>query len=177
MAFSPVFEGDDLAEADEHDEQVDRKRRSFTPLNLRNVNTFEQAQNLVRQVERGILEPGLQGPDSPSLAEQLAAYGESLAIERRFARGEAQRRAWQAERKSQENDSADDEDEEDGDGGWATYPHERPGPRIGAPLGRTASVDYHAGGRFKTIRPPSRTHSTPVRQIGEFVCLSDRTSH
>lgn len=159
-AISPVFEADDL---DEEDEDQDRRRRSITPLNLRTVNTFEQAQSLVRQVEREILDPGPLGPDSPSLVEQLAAYGESLAIERRFARGEAQRRAWQAERKSLEEEAQDEEEDEEG--GWATYVRDYPGPRIGMPLGKAASVDYHM---YKTVRSPSRTHSMPVRQNCEW---------
>ncbi|CAE6523298.1 unnamed protein product [Rhizoctonia solani] len=162
ITFSPVFEADDLDEADEHPSENlgESRRHSTTPLNLRSINTFEQAQSLVRQVEREILEPGFTGPDSPSLAEQLAAYGESLAIERRFARGEAQKRAWQAERKNHDEADNDDDDE---DGGWATYVRE-PAPKIGAPLGRTASVDYHAS-KFRSTHSPSRTHSMPVRQI------------
>ncbi|KDN45142.1 hypothetical protein RSAG8_05057, partial [Rhizoctonia solani AG-8 WAC10335] len=162
ITFSPVFEADDLDEADEHPSENlgETRRHSTTPLNLRSINTFEQAQSLVRQVEREILEPGFTGPDSPSLAEQLAAYGESLAIERRFARGEAQKRAWQAERKNHDEADNDDEDE---DGGWATYVRE-PAPKIGAPLGRTASVDYHAS-KFRSTHSPSRAHSMPVRQI------------
>ncbi|CAE7224362.1 unnamed protein product [Rhizoctonia solani] len=162
ITFSPVFEADDLDEADEHPSENlgDTRRHSITPLNLRSINTFEQAQSLVRQVEREILEPGHMGPDSPSLVEQLAAYGESLAIERRFARGEAQKRAWQAERKSHDEEA--DNDDEDEEGGWASYVRE-PAPKIGAPLGRTASVDYHAS-RFRSMGPPSRTHSMPIRQ-------------
>ncbi|QRV79354.1 ankyrin repeats [Ceratobasidium sp. AG-Ba] len=156
MTFSPVFEADDLDELEEVHAVLDGKRRSITPLNLRSVSTFEQAQNLVRQAEREILEPGPQGPDSPSLAEQLAAYGESLAIERRFARGEAQRRAWEAERTSREG-RGDEDEEEDG------YEYENSGPRIALPLGRTASVDYHTGGKFGHVRTPSRTQTAPVR--------------
>ncbi|CAE6513904.1 unnamed protein product [Rhizoctonia solani] len=163
ITFSPVFETDDLDEADEHPSENlgEMRRHSIAPLNLRSISTFEQAQSLVRQVEREILEPGFTGPDSPSLAEQLAAYGESLAIERRFARGEAQKRAWQAERNNHDDEADGDEDDEEG--GWASYVRE-PAPKIGAPLGRAASVDYHAS-RFRSMRPPSRTHSMPVRQI------------
>ncbi|CAE6452610.1 unnamed protein product [Rhizoctonia solani] len=163
MTFSPVFEADDLDEADEHPSESlgELRRHSITPLNLRSISTFEQAQSLVRQVEREILEPGYTGPDSPSLVEQLAAYGESLAIERRFARGEAQKRAWQAERTSHDDEADDDDDNEEG--GWAAYVRE-PAPKIGAPLGRAGSVDYHAS-RFRSMPPPSRTHSMPVRQI------------
>ncbi|KAG8733719.1 hypothetical protein FRC11_003604 [Ceratobasidium sp. 423] len=164
MAFSPVFEADDLDEADEHpSENLGESRRGpITPLNLRSVSTFEQAQSLVRKVEREILEPGPTGPDSPSLAEQLAAYGESLAIERRFARGEAQKRAWQAERRNHDEE-ADDDDDNDEEGGWAAYVYE-PVPKIGAPLGRAGSVDYYPG-RYRSMQSPSRTHSMPVRQI------------
>ncbi|KAG8737507.1 hypothetical protein FRC10_008087 [Ceratobasidium sp. 414] len=158
MTFSPVFEADDLDELEEVGDAGDGKRRSITPLNLRSVSTFEQAQRLVRQAEREILEPGLQGPDSPSLAEQLAAYGESLAIERRFARGEAQRRAWEAERTSREHNRGDEDDDEDG---WAA--HDTVGPKIGAPLWRAASVDYHAVGKLGHVRSPSRTQTEPVR--------------
>ncbi|CUA66803.1 Ankyrin-3 [Rhizoctonia solani] len=163
MTFSPVFETEDLDEVDEHPSENlgELRRHSITPLNLRSISTFEQAQSLVRQVEREILEPGFTGPDSPSLAEQLAAYGESLAIERRFARGEAQKRAWQAERKNHGDEVDDEEDDEEG--GWASYVRE-PAPKIGAPLGRAASVDYHAR-RFRSMRPPNRTHSMPIRQI------------
>ncbi|CCO27150.1 hypothetical protein BN14_01185 [Rhizoctonia solani AG-1 IB] len=161
MTFSPVFETEDLDEVDERSENLGETRRhSITPVNLRSISTFEQAQDLVRQVEREILEPGHLGPDSPSLAEQLAAYGESLAIERRFARGEAQKRAWLAERKSHDDDADEDEDEE---GGWASYVRE-PVPKIGAPLCRTSSVD-HRSGKYRSMPPPSRTHSMPARQI------------
>lgn len=159
MAFSPVFEADDL---DELDEEFGDRRGSITPLSLRKVSTFEQAQCLVRQAEREILEPGPQGPDSPSLAEQLAAYGESLAIERRFARGEAQRRAWEAERVSQDEDRGDEDEDEEG--GWAGYVRDVTGPKIGVPLGRAASMDYHAAGKFRHVRTPSRTQTAPVRQ-------------
>lgn len=157
MTFSPVFEADDLDELEEVHGVLDEKRRPITPLNLRSISTFEQARDLVRQAEREILEPGPQGPDSPSLAEQLAAYGESLAIERRFARGEAQRRAWEAERASREGRGEDDDDEE------GTYVYDNSGLRIGMPLGRTASVDYHANGTFGHVRTPSRTQTAPVR--------------
>ncbi|KAG9104360.1 hypothetical protein FRC06_003166 [Ceratobasidium sp. 370] len=161
MNFSPVFEADDLDELEEVGDMLDDgKRRSITPLNLRSVSTFEQAQCLVRQAEREILEPGPQGPDSPSLAEQLAAYGESLAIERRFARGEAQRRAWEAERASREDNCGDDDDEDDG---WAGYVHDAAGPKIGVPLGRAASMDYQAVGKFRHVRSPSRTQTVPAR--------------
>ncbi|KAF8678315.1 Ankyrin repeat [Rhizoctonia solani] len=161
MTFSPVFETEDLDEIDERSENLGETRRhSVTPVNLRSISTFEQAQDLVRQVEREILEPGSLGPDSPSLAEQLAAYGESLAIERRFARGEAQKRAWLAERRSHDEDADEDEDEE---GGWASYVRE-PIPKIGAPLGRASSVD-HRSGKYRSMPPPSRTHSMPARQI------------
>lgn len=162
MAFSPVYEADDLDEADEHPSENlgEARRGSITPLNLRSVSTFEQAQFLVRKAEREILEPGSMGPDSPSLAEQLAAYGESLAIERRFARGEAQKRAWLAERRNHDDEADDDEDEE---GGWAAYVRE-PVPKIGAPLGRSGSIDYYPG-KYRSMPPPSRTHSVPVRQL------------
>lgn len=165
MMFSPVFEADDLDELEE-DETATGRRRSVTPLNLRAVSTFEQAQSLVRRAEREILEPGPQGPDSPSLAEQLAAYGESLAIERRFARGEAQRRAWEAERTGQDEDRGDDDEDEEG--GWAGYGRDVAGPKIGAPLGRAASVDYQAGGRYRHTRTPSRTQTAPARQLREY---------
>ncbi|KAG9126919.1 hypothetical protein FRC07_001383 [Ceratobasidium sp. 392] len=160
MTFSPVFEADDLDEMEEVEEELGGdRRRSITPLNLRSVSTFEQAQYLVRQAEREILEPGPQGPDSPSLAEQLAAYGESLAIERRFARGEAQRRAWEAERTSREEDCGDEEEGEGDD----LVGYDASGPKIGGPLGRAVSVDYHSGGKFVHARRPSRTQTAPVR--------------
>lgn len=164
MSFSPLFEADDLDEVDEHPSENlgESRRHSVSPLNLRSISTFEQAQSLVRRVEREILEPGSLGPDSPSLAEQLAAYGESLAIERRFAKGEAQKRVWQAAERRSHDDDADDDDNEE-EGGWAAYVRE-PVPKIGAPLGRTASVDYHAS-KYRSMPPPSRTHSMPPRQI------------
>jgi len=160
ITFSPVFEADDLDELEEGDELGDGKRRPITPLNLRKISTFEQAQCLVRRAEREILEAGPQGPDSPSLAEQLAAYGESLAIERRFARGEAQRRAWEAERASLDEERGDEDEDEEG--GWAGYARDATGPKIGAPLGRAGSVDYHAAGT-RHVRTPSRTQTAPVR--------------
>ncbi|KAF8608527.1 hypothetical protein BDV93DRAFT_201641 [Ceratobasidium sp. AG-I] len=164
MMFSPVFEADDIDELEDGDDDTaSGRRRSVTPLNLHSVSTFEQAQCLVRRAEREILEPGPQGPDSPSLAEQLAAYGESLAIERRFARGEAQRRAWEAERTSHDEDRGDDDEDEEG--GWAGYARDTSGPKIAPPLGRTASVDYQTGGRYGHARTPSRTHTAPARQL------------
>jgi hypothetical protein len=65
------------------------------------IRSHREARHLVQQVQREILASAQAG--SGSLSEQLAAYGETLAIERRFAIGEKQR--WR--------NTAKEEDEED----------------------------------------------------------------
>lgn len=79
--------------------------RSRTPISagvdLRSVSSHAEAEALVRLAAREIIEMGSannnnnkeQVGETPqmSLAEQLARYGETLHLERRFARGEAQR--------------------------------------------------------------------------------------
>lgn len=53
------------------------------------IRSHREARNLVQQVQREILANAQVG--ARDLSEQLAAYGETLAIERRFAIGERQR--------------------------------------------------------------------------------------
>lgn len=53
------------------------------------IRSHREAKNLVQQVQNEILENAQAG--GSNLRDQLAAYGESLAIERRFAIGEKQR--------------------------------------------------------------------------------------
>jgi len=77
-------------------------------LDLRSISNHAEAEDLVKRTQEEILESaGLRedDPKSPGipLSAQLAAYGEILALERRFARGERQRRQWST--------SGDSEDE------------------------------------------------------------------
>ncbi|KIJ38589.1 hypothetical protein M422DRAFT_49943 [Sphaerobolus stellatus SS14] len=66
---------------------------------IRSVSTREEASALVERAARDILELDMEKEEEEggiSLSAQLAAYGETLALERRFKKGEAQR--WRSER-------------------------------------------------------------------------------
>ncbi|KAL5478776.1 hypothetical protein ACEPAI_2053 [Sanghuangporus weigelae] len=68
-------------------------------LDLRGISNLAEAEALVRRAQQAILASAslpADGPESPDvpLSAQLAAYGEILALERRFARGEKQRELW-----------------------------------------------------------------------------------
>lgn len=97
--------------------------RSRTPIstgvNLRSVSSHAEAEALVKLAAKEIIEMGSSttnkesNGDVPqmSLAEQLARYGETLHLERRFARGEAQR--WKSVDDDENGDDAPiDADEE-----------------------------------------------------------------
>lgn len=69
---------------------------SLAPLDLSKISNLAEAEALVQRAEQAIKTSASlpqDGPGSPSvpLSVQLAAYGEILALERRFARGEKQR--------------------------------------------------------------------------------------
>ena len=69
---------------------------SLAPLDLSGISNLAEAEALVQRAQQAIMMSASMpqdGPGSPSvpLSVQLAAYGEILALERRFARGEKQR--------------------------------------------------------------------------------------
>lgn len=107
------------------------------PLNIRNVSSHAQAQFLVQAAQDDILSADGTGTGALSLTEQLALYGGVLEIERRFARGEAQK-----ERRM----STDDSDGEDVIGGDSRYPRPPISPK-------------HS--KF----PPSDSKTSPARSI------------
>ena len=75
------------------DEDEDEDEDMETPelgLSLRTVSNHAQAEALVQKAAKEILELNALTEGS-KLSAQLAAYGETLQLERRFARGEAQR--------------------------------------------------------------------------------------
>ncbi|KAG9012808.1 hypothetical protein FRB93_001362 [Tulasnella sp. JGI-2019a] len=87
------------------------------PIMLRNVNSHAQAHALVEKVEKDILSlaelpPNSAGLTGESLAAQLAAYGETLALERRFARGEKQRMVWLRDAEDEVGLGSDGDEEE-----------------------------------------------------------------
>lgn len=89
-------------------EEQQKPKKSLTPttptplpldLDLRGISNLAEAEALVRRAQQAILASAslpAEGPESPGipLSAQLAAYGEILALERRFARGEKQREMW-----------------------------------------------------------------------------------
>jgi hypothetical protein len=123
---------------------VSSRRTHHIPLMLRNVSTHAQAQSLVHKAQQDILDFDLT-PDSPiSLTAQLAAYGETLALERRFAKGEAQKDA----KTVTPGDSGDEEEEEKSDSKYptrltATVFAKTPSPRV---LNRAVSLDQRLQG-------------------------------
>jgi hypothetical protein len=100
------------------------------PLDLRSIATHAQAEALVAKTRTELLEmpeevllasptslessavsspmslssAGTVSPGGLSLAAQLALYGETLALERRFKRGEAQRQAWAMKEEGSDDD-------------------------------------------------------------------------
>lgn len=84
-------------------------------LDIHTVSSMAEAKALVDKAAQEILE--LDNDDQErtsaggglSLSEQLAAYGEKLAIERRFARGEKQR--WKSEKEKEEEAAVAREEE------------------------------------------------------------------
>lgn len=75
--------------SDEDDEDEDMEVPALG-LNIRTVSNHAQAEALVQKAAKEILELN-EVTEGSSLTAQLAAYGETLQLERRFARGEAQR--------------------------------------------------------------------------------------
>jgi hypothetical protein len=75
------------------DSSEDDDRGPALGLNIRTVSSHAQAEALVQKAAKEILElnAAADAEAGPSLSAQLAAYGETLQLERRFARGEAQR--------------------------------------------------------------------------------------
>ncbi|KAL5525095.1 hypothetical protein ACEPAF_8964 [Sanghuangporus sanghuang] len=96
------------ADGQESPEQLQRTKNAHSPttptplppdLDLRGISNLAEAEALVRRAQQAILASAslpADGPESPDvpLSAQLAAYGEILALERRFARGEKQRELW-----------------------------------------------------------------------------------
>ncbi len=96
---------------------VSPNRTPFAPLDLRSISNYAEAKDLAQLAEQEILRTASLSEGDPesssgaSLAAQLAAYGEILALERRFKRGERQRVMW-----GQRSDSEGEEGEETGEG-------------------------------------------------------------
>ncbi|TDL17141.1 hypothetical protein BD410DRAFT_582526 [Rickenella mellea] len=93
--------------------------RDDLDLDLHTVSSRAEAEALVQKTQASILQLAESMPDgerSPEidrvpLSARLAAYGEVLALERRFAKGERQRELWAAR--------SDSEEEGEGGGGEA----------------------------------------------------------
>ncbi|KAI5119341.1 hypothetical protein M0805_004018 [Coniferiporia weirii] len=129
MLDSPSSSLDDLTVSTVVPDTTPRVTAGRAPLDLRNISNLAEAEALVRRAEREIIvSAGLpaDGPDSPGipLSAQLAAYGEILALERRFARGEKQREHW-AKRDS-------DSEGENEDGGVPLSPQSAKEARTGS---------------------------------------------
>lgn len=84
--------------------------KGAAPLDLRGISNLAEAEALVEQTLKEILEAATLAEDDPnspglSLSEQILAYGELLAVKKRFARGERQLlREQLAERSDEEED-------------------------------------------------------------------------
>ncbi|KAF9512141.1 hypothetical protein BS47DRAFT_1094080 [Hydnum rufescens UP504] len=82
---------------------------------LDTVSSRAEARSLVQKAQEGIIALANYSPDSPipppSLAEQLEAYGQTLQLERRFARGEAQKDI----KINTSTDEAESEDDQEND--------------------------------------------------------------
>ncbi|KAG8893554.1 hypothetical protein FRC01_013520, partial [Tulasnella sp. 417] len=105
----------EIDEDEEESSSSEKYSKDTTPLPvlLRTINSHAQAHALVEKAEKQILDLADLPPDSAglsgeALSAQLAAFGETLALERRFARGEAQKSAWLS-RKGYAEDSEDEE--------------------------------------------------------------------
>ena len=182
IAISPVVRH--AYEIDTYESSPERYAKASPPLPvlIRSVNSHAQAHALVEKAQQDILDLASLPPESASLtpealSAQLAAYGETLALERRFAKGEAQKNAWIARQ-----EQGDDTDEEELDDGPA-LPHERKGSfgvHTGAStaptLHRLGSVEFggvngksKGVGRSKSARvrvQPLKSQTTPVSSTG-----------
>ena len=95
------------SDEDEDDEDMEAPALG---LNIRTVSNHAQAEALVQKAAKEILELNDQTEGS-SLTAQLAAYGETLQLERRFARGEAQRYKSPTRKVEADPVTADDDDD------------------------------------------------------------------
>ncbi|KAG8875056.1 hypothetical protein FRB98_008114 [Tulasnella sp. 332] len=122
-------DSDSMSSTREYKLQQHTAPNSPIPIMLRNVNSHAQAHALVEKAEKDILSlaelpPNSAGLSGDLLAAQLAAFGETLALEKRFAKGEKQRMVWLRDAED-EGGLGSDGDEEDAMKAFAPPPPTR----------------------------------------------------
>lgn len=130
------------------------------------MSNHAQAEALVQQTQKEILELASMPEDDPNsaglnrmpLSAQLAAYGEMLALERRFAKGEKQKEQWA-------NRSESEDEREQGANGLSG----NVSPRSQSSFVVRSSVSPHA-------RAPSsaRQVASPVPRAGKGIAIPPR---
>ncbi|KAG8944267.1 hypothetical protein FRC04_002063 [Tulasnella sp. 424] len=181
--YRSPYEIDDYESSSSEKEKY-TKDTTPLPVLLRTVNSHAQAHALVEKAEKQILDLADLPPDSAGLSDealsaQLAAFGETLALERRFARGEAQKSVWMS-RKGYADDSDEEEvtpdDEKNRSPRREVFgpPMQRKGsggtmPAMSPLLHRAGSLEFNKNIKQATVRSrpaksrtPVKSHTTPL---------------